>query len=29
MPMDIFHIILATGLVSSLIYIYKQERDKD
>ena len=28
-PMDIFHIILAVGLVSCLIYIYKQARDKN
>jgi hypothetical protein len=28
-PMDIFHIILAVGLLSSLIYIYRQARDKD
>lgn len=29
MPMDIFHIILAVGLASSLFYIYRNERDKD
>jgi hypothetical protein len=29
LPMDIFHVLLAVGLVSSLIYIYKQARDKD
>lgn len=27
--MDIFHILLAVALVSSLIYIYKQARDRD
>lgn len=29
LPMDIFHVLLAVGLVSSLVYIYKQARDKD
>jgi len=27
--MDIFHVLLAVALVSSLIYIYIQARDKD
>ena len=27
--MDIFHVILAVGLISSLVYISRHERDKD